>query len=126
VVQTQRFGRGVQPVDANGWAYFETFFPGWYSGRVTHVHATIRIGTTAMVTTQFFFLDKVAEYVYRNHPNYSHRPNRNTTNLTDNVIGGQGIGRVLPYVFNTRLVSNKYIQAVKTIGIRTTPTTCNA
>lgn len=125
-VQTQRFGRGVHPVDANGWAYFDSFFPGWYQGRVTHIHATIRVGTTAMATTQFFFLDRVAEYVYRSHPNYSHRPNRSTTNLTDNVIGGQGIARVLPYVMNTRLVNNKYIQAVKTIGIRTTPTTCNA
>jgi len=124
-VQTQRFGRGVQNADANGWAYFDTFFPGWYQGRVTHIHATIRVGTTAMATTQFFFLDRVAEYVYRSHPNYSHRPNRSTTNLNDNVIGGQGIARVLPYVFNTRLVNNKYVQAVKTIGIRTTPTTCN-
>lgn len=125
-VQTQRFGRGVQPTDANGWAYFDSFFPGWYQGRVTHIHATIRIGTTAMVTTQFFFLDRVAEYVYRSHPLYSNRPNRSNTNLNDNVIGGQGIARVLPYIFNTRLVNNKYIQAVKTIGIRTTPTTCNA
>lgn len=124
-VQTQRFGRGVQTTDANGWAYFDTFFPGWYSGRVTHIHATIRIGTTAMVTTQFFFLDRVSEFIYRSHPNYSHRPNRNTTNLTDNVIGGS-LARVLPYIFSTKLANNKYLQAVKTIGIRTTPTTCNA
>lgn len=126
LAQTQRFGRGVQNVDANGWAYFDTFFPGWYQGRVTHIHATIRVGTTAMVTTQFFFLDRVAEYVYRSHPNYSNRPSRDTTNLTDNVIGGQGIARVLPYVMNTRLVNGKYLQAVKTIGIRTNATTCNA
>jgi protocatechuate 3,4-dioxygenase beta subunit len=125
VVQTQRFGRGVQNTDANGWAYFDTFFPGWYSGRVTHIHATIRIGTTAMVTTQFFFLDRVAEFIYRSHPNYSNRPNRSTTNLSDNVIGGN-LSRVLPYIFSTKTVGNKYISATKTIGIRTTPTTCNA
>jgi hypothetical protein len=69
-------------------------------------------------------LDRVSEFVYRSHPNYSHRPSRNTTNLTDNVIGGN-LARVLPYIFSTRLVNNKYIQAVKTIGIRTMPTTCN-
>ena len=125
VVQTQRFGRGVQNVDANGWAYFDSFFPGWYQGRVTHIHATIRIGTTAMVTTQFFFLDRVAEFIYRSHPNYSNRPNRSTTNLSDNVIGGN-LSRVLPYIFSTKTVGNKYISATKTIGIRTTPTTCNA
>ncbi len=124
--QSQRFGRGIQNTDSNGWAYFDSFFPGWYSSRVTHIHATIRVGTTAMVTTQFFFLDRVAEFIYRSHPNYSNRPNRDTTNLTDNVIGGQGLARVLPYVMSTRLVNGKYLEAVKTIGIRTTATTCNA
>lgn len=124
-VQSQRFGRGIQTTNADGWAYFDSFFPGWYSGRVTHIHATIRVGTTAMVTTQFFFADRVAEYVYRSHPNYSHRPNRSTTNATDNVIGGS-LTRVAPYLFTTKMVGNKYLQAVKTIGIRTTPTTCSA
>jgi protocatechuate 3,4-dioxygenase beta subunit len=125
VVQTQRFGRGIQNTDANGLAYFDTFYPGWYSGRVTHIHATIRINATAIVTTQFFFADRVSEFVYRSHPNYSHRPNRDTTNATDNVIGG-ALTRVVPFLFSTRLVDNKYLQATKTIGIRTTATTCNA
>jgi protocatechuate 3,4-dioxygenase beta subunit len=123
-VQTQRFGRGIQLTDNNGWAYFDTFYPGWYSGRVTHVHATVRISSTAIATTQFFFADKVSEFIYRNHPNYTHRPNRDQTNTTDNVIGGN-LSRVVPYLFSTRLVNNKYIQAVKTIGIRLTQTTCN-
>jgi protocatechuate 3,4-dioxygenase beta subunit len=125
VVQTQRFGRGIQSTDANGWAYFDSFYPGWYQGRVTHIHATIRLGATAIATTQFFFLDRVSEFVYRSHPNYSQRPNRDTTNATDNVIGGN-LSRVLPFLFSTRLVNNKFLHAVKTIGIRTTPTTCNA
>jgi len=122
-VQQMRFGRGVQPTDANGWAYFDTFYPGWYQGRVTHIHATIRIGTQAMATTQFFFADRVSEFIYRSHPNYSNRPNRDTTNATDNVIGGN-LNRCVPYLFSTRLVNNKFLHAVKTIGIRTTPTTC--
>lgn len=124
-VQSQRFGRGIQFTDANGWAYFDSFYPGWYSSRVTHIHATIRLNNTSIVTTQFFFMDRVSEFIYRSHPNYSHRPNRDTTNLTDNVIGGN-LSRVLPYLFSTKLVNNKYLQAVKTIGIRTTATNCNA
>lgn len=123
-VQQLRFCRGVQTTDANGWAYFDTIYPGWYQGRVTHIHATVRIGTTAMVTTQFFFQDRVSEFIYRSHPNYSNRPNRDTTNISDNVIGGN-LNRVLPYLMSTRLVNNRFLQAVKTIGIRTTPTTCN-
>lgn len=125
VVQTQRFGRGVQVTDANGWAYFDSYYPGWYSGRVTHIHATIRLNNTSIVTTQFFFADRISEFIYRSHPNYSQRPNRDTTNATDNVIGGS-LTRVVPYLFSTRLVNNKYLQAVKTIGIRTTATACSA
>lgn len=124
-VQTMRFGRGIQTSDANGWAFFDSYFPGWYQGRVTHIHATIRIGTTAIATTQFFFADRVSEFIYRSHPNYSHRPNRDTTNSTDNVIGGN-LNRVVPFLFSTRLVNGKYLQAVKTVGIRTTPTACAA
>lgn len=123
-VPTLRFCRGVQTTDANGWAYFDTIYPGWYQGRVTHIHATIRIGATSIVTTQFFFLDRVSEFIYRSHPNYANRPNRDTTNTSDNVIGGN-LNRVLPYLMSTRLVNNRFLQAVKTIGIRTTPTSCN-
>ena len=116
--------RGVQPSDANGWAYFDTIFPGWYGGRVTHIHFTVRLNTTAIVTSQLFFLDRVSEYVYRNHPLYNHRPNRDRTNANDSIAGG--LTGVVPYLFSTRLVNNKYIQAVKTIAIRTTATTCQA
>ena len=125
VVRTQRFGRGIQTTDTNGWAYFDTIYPGWYSSRTTHIHATIRLNNSALVTTQFFFADKVSEAVYRNHPNYSNRPNRDTTNTSDNVIGGN-VSRVLPYTFSTRFVNNRFLQAVKIIGVRTSPTTCNA
>jgi len=123
--QQMRFGRGVQATDANGWAYFDTFFPGWYPGRVTHIHATIRVGTTAMATTQFYFADRVSEFIYRSHPNYSHRPGRDRTNATDGLIGGS-LARVEPFLFSTRLVNNKFLQAIKVIGIQQNPTTCQA
>lgn len=122
---SQSFLRGIQTSNANGWVYFDSIFPGWYSGRVTHIHLTVKIGTTSIVTTQFFVADRVAEMIYRNHPTYVSRPNRDTTNTTDNVIGGN-ISRALPYIMTTKLVQNKYLQAVKTIAIRTTATACSA
>lgn len=122
---SQTFLRGIQSTNANGWAYFDSVFPGWYSGRVTHIHLTVKIGTTSIVTTQFFVADRVAEMIYRNHPSYSNRPSRDTTNTTDNVIGGN-ISRALPYIMTTKLVQNKYLNAVKTIAVRTTATTCSA
>ncbi|HEX8639422.1 MAG TPA: hypothetical protein VF692_15235 [Pyrinomonadaceae bacterium] len=66
----------------------------------------------------------MSETIYRSHPLYSHRPNRDTTNTSDNVIGGN-LSRSIPYILNTRLVQNRYLQAIKTIAVRTTATTCS-
>jgi len=35
------FCRGIQPVDEDGVAHFDTIYPGWYPGRVTHMHFQI-------------------------------------------------------------------------------------
>lgn len=125
VARTKTFTRGVQLTDAAGWAHFNTVYPGWYSGRTPHIHATIRRGTTAIVTTQFFFDDTLSDYIYHSHPNYNSRPNRDTTNLTDNVIGG-GAGRSAPFIFQSKLINQKSLVALKVIAIRNSVTGCNA
>ena len=55
LTRQQTFCRGVQTTDANGWPSFTTIYPGWYSGRTPHIHATIRMNGNARVTTQFYF-----------------------------------------------------------------------
>jgi protocatechuate 3,4-dioxygenase beta subunit len=123
---SQNFFRGVQSTNADGWAYFDTMYPGWYPSRTTHIHATFRIGTTAIVTTQFYFLDKANRYVYRNHANYNSRPVPQTINTTDGILGGS-MARMLPYVFSTKLTTvGKTLRAWKTVILNTTATTCNA
>jgi protocatechuate 3,4-dioxygenase beta subunit len=123
---TQNFFRGVQPTDADGWAYFDTMYPGWYPSRTTHIHATFRIGTTAMATTQFYFLDRMNRFVYRNHPLYNSRPVAATINTTDNILGGS-MARMMPYVFSTKFqTARAQMRVWKTVVINTTPTTCNA
>lgn len=121
---SQNFGRGIQFTDDDGWCYFDSIFPGWYSGRTTHIHARVKLNNTTMVTTQFLFADHVDETVYRNHPSYTGRPNRDTTNTSDNVMGGN-LSRSLPYVLGTKLIQNRFLHATKTIAVRTTATTCN-
>ena len=111
--------------DSSGWAHFNTIFPGWYSGRTTHIHTTIRRNGTDIVTTQFFFEDTVDDFIYRNHPNYSSRPNRDTTNTSDNVIGGSA-SRVSPLLFTSKLVNDRSLVALKVIAIRSAATRCSA
>jgi len=46
------FLRGRQTTDANGLVSFTSIFPGWYSGRATHIHVHIynSAGTSLLIT----------------------------------------------------------------------------
>jgi protocatechuate 3,4-dioxygenase beta subunit len=47
--------RGYQVTDKQGNCRFDAVFPGWYNGRLTHLHAKVRIEGKAPLTTNFFF-----------------------------------------------------------------------
>ncbi len=70
----QAFMRGIQFTDANGEAAFATVFPGWYNGRVTHIHFKVRFqqgSQTAAVVSQLFFPQDVINAVYTTQTPYS-------------------------------------------------------
>ncbi|MFT3800889.1 MAG: cadherin-like beta sandwich domain-containing protein [Burkholderiaceae bacterium] len=60
--------RGVQVTDAAGQVSFTTIYPGWYAGRITHIHMQVyvddRLTGTATATTQFAFPQAVTQAVY--------------------------------------------------------------
>src|SRR5207248_10783158 len=66
---------------------------------ISHIHATIRVNGTEMVTTQFYFDDVLSNSIYKNHASYSRRPVKDTTNVSDSVIGGSS-ARVIPFLFD--------------------------
>jgi protocatechuate 3,4-dioxygenase beta subunit len=123
--RTMTFCRGIQFTGSDGWAHFNTIFPGWYSGRTTHIHATVRLNGSEMVTTQFYFDDALTGTIYSAHPNYSNRPVKDTTNVRDNVIGGAA-SRVTPFLFTSKMILGKALVARKVIAIRSSRTTCAA
>jgi protocatechuate 3,4-dioxygenase beta subunit len=50
-----------------GTVKFTTSYPGWYSGRVTHIHVMVHNPsnlTTPVKTTQFVFPDNINTSVY--------------------------------------------------------------
>ncbi|HNP33085.1 MAG TPA: T9SS type A sorting domain-containing protein [Flavobacterium sp.] len=50
------FLRGRQTTDANGLVSFTSIFPGWYSGRATHIHVHIyNAAGTSLLVTQIAF-----------------------------------------------------------------------
>jgi hypothetical protein len=51
----QNWLRGRALTDSNGEVEFTTIFPGWYPGRVTHVHLQVKINGTSVKMTQFTY-----------------------------------------------------------------------
>lgn len=91
----ETFLRAAWPTDKNGVAQFTSIFPGYYTGRATHVHVKIHpewtplphnssfsIGTTAY-TGQLFIDDDINIQVDKLHP-YSTNPIANKWGRTRN------------------------------------------
>ena len=94
--------RGYQLSNASGAVQFQSLYPGWYSGRTTHIHFRLRVydgaggGLSYDETTQFFFDDTITSYIYANIAPYSTHTGRDTYNTgdriytTDNQLSLQG------------------------------------
>lgn len=84
----QTFMRGIQMTDANGTVAFTTIYPGWYSGRITHIHFQVFLNSVLSATSQMAFPDSLNDTVYATAA-YADR-GRNTSvanNASDSVFG---------------------------------------
>lgn len=81
------FLRGYQATDGMGRCRFTSIFPGWYSGRLTHLHGKLRIGAVTKTTTNFFFPKAVETEVY-DSPLYRGRGQNNVTVARDIELRG--------------------------------------
>jgi protocatechuate 3,4-dioxygenase beta subunit len=79
------FLRGWQATDANGQVTFKTIYPGWYAGRVTHIHVQVFVGGTSKKATQIAFPETVTNAVYQTGV-YAAKGQNPTTNATDMVF----------------------------------------
>lgn len=82
------FFRGVQTTDASGVVYFDTCFPGWYSGRAIHIHFQISSGGTTYRVSQLFFPEDITQDIFANHGEYAAYGQPNTTFANDNIMSG--------------------------------------
>lgn len=80
------FLRGSQTTDANGQVTFISIYPGWYTGRVTHIHAEVYIGNVLQRTSQFAFPDSLNTTVYTTSSLYTAHGTNSIINSTDNVF----------------------------------------
>jgi protocatechuate 3,4-dioxygenase beta subunit len=118
----QTFLRGYQVTDASGRVSFKTIYPGWYSGRATHIHLRARIYSAAGNTTynfvsQLFFSDTFTDAIYTATP-YNARGTRNTRNSNDSIY--RSASTPLELLLAQR--SDGSVQAELAIGLAGLPT----
>ena len=89
----QTFLRGRQTTDEAGMVEFRTIYPGWYPGRTVHIHVMVHIGDVTL-TSQLYFPDEQNGLVLALEP-YAHRPDRDTSNETDEILPTGGAPAVL-------------------------------
>jgi len=89
----QKFLRGYQITDNNGSVTFTTIYPGYYTGRTTHLHYKVRLfeGTnrTYEFTSQLCFNDSLTDQVYAAPP-YNTKAARQTRNNNDSIYPSGG------------------------------------
>ncbi|KAI9346519.1 Intradiol ring-cleavage dioxygenase [Obelidium mucronatum] len=87
------FGRGVHQTDKSGVVHFDTFFPGFYEGRPTHIHIKVYLngslnsdgtysGESGVHIGQLFFPAESKAEVYQ-RPEYLGTPYTETSNEDD-------------------------------------------
>lgn len=113
----QTWLRGVQVSSAKGIVKFSTIFPGWYSGRATHLHVqgylNDDLGAVASFTTQLAFDEEVTDTVYTGVTPYTQKGVNPTSNARDGVFGDGYASQLLKIRGNT----DSGMQARRVIGL---------
>ena len=84
----ETFMRGIQDVDDAGQVTFSTIYPGWYAGRITHIHFQVFLysSSVATATSQLAFPQDTTTEVY-NSTLYTKGQNTSVTSFgSDNVF----------------------------------------
>jgi protocatechuate 3,4-dioxygenase beta subunit len=91
----KKFLRGTQFTDDKGAVSFKTIYPGWYTGRATHIHFKVLLDDRNVLTGQMYFPDAVNEFVYANVPAYAGRLRpRAVVNANDRFANFNDPGRL--------------------------------
>jgi protocatechuate 3,4-dioxygenase beta subunit len=107
--------RGYQLTDANGQVTFTTIYPGWYSGRATHIHIEVYVNNVMKKTTQIAFPESVNNKVYASSLYAAHGANT-TSNAADSIFGNSTTDLANETVTITGSVDAGYV-ATQNVGL---------
>jgi protocatechuate 3,4-dioxygenase beta subunit len=89
----ETFCRGVQLTDSTGKATFTTIYPGWYAGRITHVHFQVyltSLSSTVTATSQMAFPQDITTAVYNSSLYAARGQNTSVTSFAQDNIFSDG------------------------------------
>jgi len=86
----ETFCRGIQLSDDNGQVTFQTIYPGWYSGRITHIHFQVFIDSGLAATSQIAFPQEITDAVYAVDPYAAKGPNTSVTTFAEDNVFSDG------------------------------------
>ncbi len=78
--------RGYQMTDANGEVEFVTIFPGWYNGRVCHIHFQVYVSQNYAAISQLTFDHDTVNEVYNSNSSIYTKGEDPKTPATDNIF----------------------------------------
>lgn len=116
---SQNFGRGVQTTDAQGMVAFHTVFPGWYSGRVVHIHLQVTQDGNSTKVSQVFFPADVVAAIFAAHPDYVGYGQPNTSLETDNVVANIPVTDRPRHIVDVARMTDGAMLASKVIAVVT-------
>jgi protocatechuate 3,4-dioxygenase beta subunit len=112
------FFRGVQSTAADGTAFFDTCFPGWYPGRAIHIHFQVLVGNVSTRVSQLFFPEDLTRDIFMKHSEYRGFGQPNTTNSTDGVLQPLAAADVDRLTFDIAKMTDRAMLASKVITVR--------
>jgi protocatechuate 3,4-dioxygenase beta subunit len=86
----ETFCRGIQVTDADGLVTFRTIYPGWYQGRITHIHFQVFLGNGLAATSQIAFPAETTDSVYAVEPYSAKGPNTSVADIGQDMVFADG------------------------------------
>ncbi|MDX1908684.1 MAG: hypothetical protein SF053_16730 [Bacteroidia bacterium] len=93
--------RGYQFTDANGEVEFVTIFPGWYTGRICHIHFQVYVSSTYAAISQMTFDIPTKNAIYAANPTLYTKGADPMTLASDNIFSDGYAYQVASLTANT-------------------------
>lgn len=107
----QTWLRGRAMTDANGEVEFTTIFPGWYPGRITHIHFEVKVSGTSVKISQFTYPKTEKDNIHTSIAPYTSWGADPLLPSGDGIFSDGTTGQIATLVYDSTAASwNSYLE----------------